>query len=159
MRAILIFTLTFCTSVALSQKIERSSINAFGNVTSTDQLKLSQSVGQAALTKKFFSKKLVLRQGFQQPKNLNNISGGNAIDISVFPNPSDGTFQLNFEGIRNVDFEYWIMDNQGRVCFTSKGTNGGASTINMNDNSQSGSYTLKVITSNEEVGVARLIVL
>ncbi|MEX2484192.1 MAG: T9SS type A sorting domain-containing protein [Brumimicrobium sp.] len=159
MRAILIFTLTLCTSVVFSQKIERSSINSFGNTTKTDQVKLSQSVGQGTLTKKFFSQKLVLRQGFQQPQELNNISGGNAIDISVFPNPSNGTFQLNFEGMRKVDYEYWIMDNQGRVCYTSNGTNGGASTINMNENTQSGSYTLKVITSNEEVGVARLIVL
>jgi len=87
---------------------------------------------------------------------LEQISNDN---VSIYPNPGDGNFVINFNSSVTDDFDISVFDISGKVIYTSKvrcnvGENNIAVSI---DNIISGSYNL-VIRNNTQVATKRLVI-
>ena len=141
-----------------SQEIKRSSINALGNSTSTNNIGLSQSAGQAGVTPTATSNSITLRQGFQQPLILVSEDQTREIQITVFPNPNDGQFSFltNLDG--QEQFSYQLSDAAGRIIRKDKGTGGQRIEVQLESSLQSGSYTLYITTEKKWTGNTTIII-
>jgi hypothetical protein len=158
-KTILLLALICGYSSTYAQKIVRSSFNAFGNVTQNDEIKLSQTAGQASNYSVFYStdQAIALRQGFQQV-NSNIVGAKNkALNFTVYPNPNNGTFSVTFNERIDGALNCRLIDNQGRIfkddIITANGTN------HFNYTLPSGSYILQLKTPEGKSGIAKIIIL
>ena len=71
---------------------------------------------------------------------------GNQVQITLFPNPGTGLFQLNLKSLKTQSVELKIMDMQGNVVF------------HRNNIQLNGSYSLRADLSNLRAGVYSLFV-
>lgn len=136
-----------------AQKLIRSSINSFGNVTTKGNLKLSQTAGQASIVGSANKEDFKLRQGFQQPFNK-AISVNNSLNIKVFPNPAQDELNIIIDESRNSGFSYYLTDSQGRICQFEK--NYKSSNIQLSNHLSPGVYTIRIVVDNK-VGFASII--
>lgn len=75
---------------------------------------------------------------------------GSAFDINVYPNPSNGVFNIEFDAALTGELEIMVFDNIGKLIHSSKGT---ASELNGNaivdiSTVESGNYFVRVKTVN-----------
>ena len=118
----------------------------------------SYSVGQAAYNYSSSTAGSV-NQGVQQPYELLTVGVNNHPDInllmSVFPNPSVSSINLNVgkQDLQNLSFQ--LFDVQGKLLMSQKITNSDTS-IKMED-FNAGNYFLKIIDSQSELKTFNII--
>ncbi|MCR9171592.1 MAG: T9SS type A sorting domain-containing protein [bacterium] len=72
----------------------------------------------------------------------NSIDEINLLNLSVYPNPNNGTFTISLDNTMNEKYEVTLTDLAGRVVYTSS-ISGGLHTVN-SDNLADGSYLLNL---------------
>lgn len=115
----LLFSLTFSSSQA--QSIVRSTIGSVGGTLSNEQLFIQQTIGQPAAIE-FFKRNdgTALRQGFHQPY-YTILSEKGDLDALVFPNPSQGRFEVLLDLPSTTYFLYQLTDSQGKILKSGEG--------------------------------------
>jgi hypothetical protein len=95
-----------------AQQIKRSSINSFGtNSVSNGGIKVTQSVGQSALTNSVKTGNTYYRSGFQQNGLMQKDQ--NELLLEMYPNPSNGTFSIALNSQEAIEVS--IIDQQGKI--------------------------------------------
>ena len=155
----LLFGLTCCISTtSISQEIQRSSINSSGSSVSSNNLYLSQSIGQSSVVGTKSSDQTAIRQGFQQPVTLSNGKVSKNIQLTIYPNPNHGTFYLTTNLERNEEYKFIIYDLNGKLITSGDGVGGIENKIELHDTTQAGSYYLTLTTEEGLSGQAKIIV-
>ena len=107
-------------SFSFGQKIVRSTIGTIGSSSNYNGIIIQQSAGQPALTT---NEKLEngagLRQGFIQPIWYETES--NDLSVILYPNPNQGDFSFQSDIAEDLNFDYEILDLQGKVVLRGKG--------------------------------------
>ena len=157
--SVLLFGFTCCISkVSIGQEIQRSSINSAGSSSSSNNLYLSQSIGQPSVVGSLSTDKTLVRQGFQQPVLLSNGKVSKNIQLTIYPNPNHGTFYLSTNLGRNEAYHFIIYDLNGKLITSGDGIGGIENKVELNDATQSGSYYLNLTTEEGLSGQAKIIV-
>lgn len=158
-KALLLLLFTFLCSITYSQKIIRSSINSFGSVMQSKEISLSQSAGQASNTVNLINKdrEVTLRQGFQQPTNTHFKKTNKILNFELYPNPNSGSFSIFMNERIGNEFNYRIIDNQGRIFSDEKIFISGVQELNLS--LPSGSYILQLKDTSGKTGTAKIIIL
>lgn len=113
--AFFFFGLIYCCCIqAKAQQIIRSCFAAWGNTMQNSELVLLQTAGQSANTENYLSTSLDVRQGFQQPPKFGK-SGQESLQVSLFPNPSNGEFDVSLLSSENGVINYKIYDIKGSL--------------------------------------------
>ncbi len=82
---------------ASAQTLKRQSFSSLGASVYNEGVILRQTLGQPSNTYLFSSNGILLRQGFQQPFSIfQDIESQEPIEFIVFPNPTTGKINLNF---------------------------------------------------------------
>ena len=91
MKIFLVIILGFSFSIK-AQKLIRWNVNSIGLSVKSDEIYLSQSIGQSSITGSNHNSENKLRHGFQQPFQLNSFNTNGFLppsnSIAVPPNPS-----------------------------------------------------------------------
>lgn len=107
-------TICCCCFQAKAQQIVRSCFAAWGNTMQNNELVLLQTAGQSANTENYLSFSLDVRQGFQQPPKFGK-SVHESLQVSLFPNPSNGEFDVSLLSSENGVINYKIYDIKGSL--------------------------------------------
>ena len=126
---------------SISQTIGRSCIGVMGSSHSNEGLSITQTVGQASNTKSENNENLYLRQGFQQPIYI--IEESNELNVSVFPNPTNGVFYVQINDVNIQEAFLTIQDQNGKILYEDKTSSNEKKQINLNNYSM-GMYFLKI---------------
>ena len=156
-----IITLFICLILNYSvhaQEIKRSSINSIGTSSSSENIRISQSVGQAGVTGTAVSNSTTMRQGFQQPFILTSENESREIQITVFPNPNNGEFTFLTNLDKQEHFSYQITDASGRIIRKDNGVGGQRVEVQLSSNTQSGAYTMFITTEKNWKGNTTIII-
>jgi hypothetical protein len=155
-RFILIFSLLSGLMGANAQSLIRSSINSFGTTMSSSRVVLQQTAGQSGNYNTFTSDEHVLRQGFQQGF-LNAAKGyfSNA-DISLYPNPSNGQFNLLVKTPQNDPLILEVFNILGDRVHSERIMSNSAQVLNL-QNQASGLYFLRLISPENDQFSSKLI--
>lgn len=70
-------------------------------------------------------------------------------DAKIYPNPSNGNFNVDFSSIEGLDYSIQIMDAMGRVISTKEGVTAMNNTVRIDANLPSGVYIVKTIVGSE----------
>jgi hypothetical protein len=147
MKKIIFISILCCfPAFGWAQKIVRSSIGTLGSSKTVSDVLVQSTAGQASLTTTEKSGEgLVIRQGFQQPTNIETEK--NDLNIVVYPNPSNGNFTIKTDLTANIMYGYTVFDQNG--CVIESGTANGNESKEINiANPQTGIYHIAV-TSGE----------
>ena len=107
-------------SFSFGQKIVRSTIGAIGSSSNYNGIIIQQSAGQPALTTNEKSENGAgLRQGFIQPIWYETES--NDLSVILYPNPNQGDFSFQADIAEDLNYDYEILDLQGKVVLRGKG--------------------------------------
>ena len=107
-------------SFSFGQKIVRSTIGAVGSSSNYNGIIIQQSAGQPALTTNEKSENGAgLRQGFIQPIWYETES--NDLSVILYPNPNQGDFSFQADIAEDLNYDYEILDLQGKVVLRGKG--------------------------------------
>lgn len=116
---IIVFSLAINSSCA--QSIMRSTFGSVGGTLSNDQIFIQQTIGQSAAI--YFVEQpdgSALRQGFHQPY-YTILSEKGDLDALVFPNPSQGRFEVLLDLPSTTYFLYQLTDSQGKILKSGEG--------------------------------------
>ena len=150
-----IFFLLGMTSV-YGQTFQPEVISSSGEFLSDSAFTISYTLGEI-LTETVSDTSVILTQGFHQPasativvSNIEN-SGSKDLQISIYPNPTDGVLNIYIESM--VDFPVFlnIYDSSGKLLMDRKVAN---SETNININMKlfaSGIYYLEVKNNFKEI--------
>lgn len=69
--------------------------------------------------------------------------------VEVFPNPSNGTFRIEFEGVKNQSWSASVTDLAGRIVWNSAETSSAFSDVDMSGHAQ-GLYLLNVASEGKQ---------
>ena len=127
---------------AFSQRIIRSTLGTLGSSDVKNEIRIQQSIGQPSLiSHENNGNGYGLRQGFIQPSWYEIYS--NELHIQLYPNPNNGVFYFQADLENDEDFEYEVIDQQGKIIFQSEGL--GNELINVTiENPARGMYHLNV---------------
>ena len=140
---LIFFSLSF---KANSQVLIRQSINSFGSSHKSSNIYLRQTVGQSSNTE-CFEKGEKIRQGFQQPFNINSNSKKiQSFEISLFPNPTRELVQIKIDGIASI-YNISINDLLGKELFRLSNTQTQETSVNLSS-WERGLYTITVTDIN-----------
>jgi hypothetical protein len=124
------------------QKIVRSTIGCIGSSLNNNGIIIQQSVGQPALiTNEKFNDGSGLRQGFIQPIWYETES--NDLKVTLYPNPNQGEFSFQTSLTDELDFDYEVMDQQGKIVLKGSGLGNSLMSVNI-PNAARGVYHLNV---------------
>ena len=70
-------------------------------------------------------------------------------DAKIYPNPSNGNFNVEFSSIEGLDYSIQIMDAMGRLISTKEGVTAMNNTVRIDANLPSGVYIVKTIVGSE----------
>jgi len=140
-----LFLLLFFVSINCNGqlKVARSSINSSGGIMSSEEIKLSSSVGQSSLVNTFKNESFGLRQGFQQPVSIQGKKGD--LNISVYPNPNAGNFTLISDDWLEGEVRIQLFDATGKLCYSSSFDSGRQFNVQTNKSLSIGLYTLRLM--------------
>lgn len=141
-----------------AQEIKRSSINSIGTSRSSENIRISQSVGQAGVTGTAVSNSTTLRQGFQQPLILTSEDETREIQITVFPNPNNGEFTFLTNLADQEHFSYQIADAAGKILRKDNCVGGQRVEVQLASSTQSGAYTMFITTEKNWKGNTTIII-
>ena len=159
MKNVILIVLILIGFNSFGQQIKRSAIGAIGNTMENSSLKLNQSIGQNSVHDKHEGTSVVLRQGFQQPASNSIYHNSRLIDMHVFPNPNEGSFSVILGLDRNEEFNYEILDGQGRLISKNVRLNALQNDFTLSNATQKGTYIIRVSTKSGKVGQSKLIIL
>jgi len=96
-------------------------ISALGNMSRSDNLVLTQTIGQQSIIGNYNVANFHYNQGFQQPF-WNRLIQSNQPDFlaDYFPNPFTDKITFRFTNLNNEPFEINIFDTAGRLVFNTK---------------------------------------
>ena len=126
---------------------QSNTVSSGGNASSSSG-SVSYSIGQVVYTSAEGDNGSI-NQGVQQPYSVDVISGIEhpEIDLSVFPNPTQGKITLNIALDRTESYSCSLFDATGRLVFAQDKLN--PSTIISLDAFAVGTYTLSVSKEKE----------
>lgn len=117
------FSLLSTSLYSQQVRVGRQSLNSLGSSTVSNGIRISHTVGQASSTSVSKSGSLVIRQGFQQA-NLQYEVGKTDFDVQLYPNPSDGNFNVSILGIEDSeDINFQVIDVNGNILTESQTSN------------------------------------
>jgi hypothetical protein len=70
-------------------------------------------------------------------------------NAKIYPNPSNGNFNVEFSSIEGLDYSIQIMDAMGRVISTKEGVTAMNNNVRIDANLPSGVYIVKTIVGSE----------
>jgi len=82
----------------------------------------------------------------------------NNLDLTVYPNPSHGTFTVQIPKGLDKTIDYSISDLHGRVILAKKGLDASTFSIDLQDQLAAGIYFIQVTQGAEEVGIQRVVI-
>ena len=134
---------------------QSNTVSSGGNASSSSG-SVSYSIGQVVYTSAEGDNGSI-NQGVQQPYTVDVITGIEhpEIDLSVFPNPTQGQITLNIALDRTESYSCSLFDATGRSVFTQDKLN--PSTIISLDAFAVGTYTLSVSKEKEVVKSFRVV--
>ena len=96
-------------------------ISAQGNTSRSDNLVVTQTIGQQSIIGNYNVANFHYNQGFQQPF-WNRLIQSNQPDFlaDYFPNPFTDKITFRFTNLNNEPFEINIFDTAGRLVFNTK---------------------------------------
>ena len=114
---IIIFILYLETN-SFAQKIIRSSLSSFGNVSSENGTVYRQTIGQPSNTSVFSNEKTFLRQGFQQPVQSLNSNSTKEKECTMFLSPNPANNIVNIKFLEDIgENEISVFDMLGKLNF------------------------------------------
>lgn len=156
--SLLIIVVFFSSRDSFAQEIKRSSINSAGNTTSNSGIHLSQTIGQPSVFQKTSNEETELRQGFQQAIVLKGKNDSKTIHLVIYPNPNNGSFQLNTDLPRDYIFSFVIYDQNGKLLTDGNGVGGVEQLVTLPNQTESGNYHLHIFTLDGLTGNTKIIV-
>ena len=134
---------------------QSNTVSTGGNASSSSG-SVSYSIGQVVYTSAEGDNGSI-NQGVQQPYSVDVITGIEhpEIDLSVFPNPTQGQITLNIELDRTESYSCSLFDATGRLVFAQDKLN--PATIISLDAFAVGTYTLSVSKKKEVVKSFRVV--
>ena len=143
----LTFLLTFVPFFLFAQ-LQRQMISAQGNTSKSDNLVVTQTIGQQSIIGNYNVANFHYNQGFQQPF-WNRLIQSNQPDFlaDYFPNPFTDKITFRFTNLNNEPFEINLFDTAGRLVFNTKqNLSEDLLIINLN-NLSSGSYLVRLFNT------------
>jgi len=126
-------------------QLHHQMISSQGSTSKTDNLVVTQTIGQQTIIGNYNVGSFHYNQGFQQPF-WNRLIQTNQVDFlaDYFPNPFIDKINFRFTNLNNERFEINIFDTAGRLVFNTKqNLNEDLLVLNLNDLS-SGSYLVRL---------------
>ncbi len=142
--AILFFFVPFIFFAQLHHQM----ISAQGNTSKSDNLIVTQTIGQQSIIGNYNVANFHYNQGFQQPF-WNTLIQSNQPDFlaDYFPNPFTEKITFRFTNLNNEPFEINIFDTAGRLVFqANQNLAEDLLIINLN-NLSSGSYLVRLFNT------------
>lgn len=142
----------------MSQSIKRSSIGSIGTVVTSDEVRLSQSVGQSTVHETINNETIMLRQGFQQPNSDGYAYNSTSINVSVFPNPNEGKFTVSIRSAREENFTFRLVSISGQLIQSGL-IEQSVTQLNVIEKVNSGTYILQVYSEDGSSSHHKLVIL
>lgn len=100
-----------------AQLLIRYNINSIGQSVKSNNIYLSQSIGQSSIIGITQNSEIQLRQGFQQPFQYNYIINKNGDDLNfrIYPNPNNGEFNIEPLFISRISYSISIYNQLGQL--------------------------------------------
>ena len=155
---LILSAITTLSSSLYGQEIKRSTTSAAGTTLQSDDLKLSQTVGQGSMHTVISTNGVALRQGFQQPLTLRSGVSNKEITITIFPNPNNGVFNFATSLGREEAFTYRILDATGKHIQSGSGEGHNLQVIHMPGETSAGTYIMHISTPDGYSGEAKIVV-
>lgn len=149
--------------VSNAQSLERSVIGSAGGFSSSGNVQISWTAGETVVNTASAGS-VILTQGFQQPEQKSNhvVSVDLNQVIAVYPNPSNGIFNVAFntEMPGNSSFTTELFDGAGKLAlrYEKIDLNAGPARIDISS-LPAGLYTLRLINTEQESATFRLTVI
>ncbi len=106
---------------AQAQTLSPTVISTSGGFTLTGGYSLSSTTGEMTMVETFSSGSSILTQGFQQPSDFNvaipELPTEN--NITIFPNPNNGSCQLLLNSIGRADIIIRLYDALGKEVYSN----------------------------------------
>ena len=120
----------------------------------------SYTVGQVFYTTQTGTNSNTIAQGVQQPFEISVLTGipeakDINLSVSAYPNPTTDYLSVKVENYKTDNLQYLLFDLNGKLLQTVKAT--GLETKIETDNLVNGSYFVKVIESEKEIKVFKII--
>jgi hypothetical protein len=136
-----------------AQSVERQVVSAAGKFSTSPQLSLSYTIGEANSVS-LFSPSIILTQGFQQPAT-STVSVGQELknpSISIFPSPAKNSFSLHHQLISYSPFLIEVYNASGQLISSRKceASLNGTQTFQCADWA-AGTYSLRLIQSGQNL--------
>lgn len=122
-KVLLKFTVIMLMSISLNaQTLSPFVVSSSGGFYTSANAMLSFTVAEMTMVESFIKPNSMLTQGFQQPEQNPSaiVEVNNFQQISAFPNPSQGVFNLNFNSDVNTDFSLKIYNMLGEIIYSSE---------------------------------------
>ena len=129
-------------------QLQRQMISSQGNTFKSDNLIVTQTIGQQSIVGNYDVANFHYNQGFQQPF-WNTLIQSNQPDFlaDYFPNPFTEKITFRFTNLNNEPFEINIFDTAGRLVFqANQNLAEDLLIINLN-NLSSGSYLVRLFNT------------
>lgn len=156
--AFTVFVLSLLTGSLHGQEIKRSTVSSTGTTVQSDDIKISQTVGQGSMHTIISADGVALRQGFQQPFTLRSGVSNREITITIFPNPNNGVFNFATSLGRDENFTYRILDANGKHIQSGSGEGHNLQVIRMPGETSAGTYLMHISTPEGYSGEAKIVV-
>jgi hypothetical protein len=103
-----------------AQSLSPMVISSSGGFYSAGGNTLSVTVAEMTMIQSFIQSANMLTQGFQQPEQLTTAIAENEVmqgDVSIYPNPSNGQFNISYNTLNGGDYSVRIFNGIGQVVF------------------------------------------
>lgn len=120
-KILLLWTFVMLLSISTyAQSLSPVSISSSGGYYSAGGNSLSVTVAEMTMVQSFIQPSNMLTQGFQQPEQLTTAIAENEVmlgDVLVYPNPSNGQFNISYSALKEGEFMVRIFNSIGQVVF------------------------------------------
>jgi len=155
-----LFSLFIIAHFSQAQSVERSVIGSAGGVVNASGSIVTWTVGETVI-QTASGGSVILTQGYQQPeqtttsvKSMNTLNG-----LKVYPNPSNGVFQLEAQSATIGNLSISVTDASGKLAYQS-GISGNSLTNSIDlSNLPGGIYLLKVADANQLTNTFKLTII
>jgi hypothetical protein len=113
------FIMLLCFSLK-AQTLSPVVISSGGGFYNAGGNSLSFTVAEMTMVQTFTQPSNMLTQGFQQPEQLTTSiaeTGAKHDEVVVFPNPSNGQFNINFNAQRGGNYQVHIYSMVGQIIY------------------------------------------
>jgi hypothetical protein len=115
-KLILSFFVLCALSVGAQVRIGRTSINCAGATHISNGIMICQTAGQSSNVTVAANREVMIRQGFQQPNWYKVEQQPSDFNVSLFPNPNNGSFTVGLNGFNGDPVvNYQVLDIQGAL--------------------------------------------